>query len=80
MLLINKLTRKIPDPRNTKEHYQLFIRKKNIKLLKQSKIISYQPNTFENQNIVDIKSVIIEHPKTSHKLSKTKKQAKKVRF
>ena len=25
----------------------------------------------ENPNIFDIKSVIIEHPKTSHKLSKT---------
>ena len=71
MLLANKLIKKIPDPRNAKEHYQLFIRKKNIKSLKQSKIISYQPNTFENQDIVDIKSVIIEHPKTSHKLSKT---------
>ena len=80
MLLAKKLIRKIPDSRNAKEHYQLFIRKKNIKSLKQSKIISYQPNTFENQDIVDTKSVIIEHPKTSHKLSKTKKQAKKVRF
>ena len=80
MLLANKLIRKIPDPRNAKEHYQLFIRKKNIKSLKQSKIISYQPNTFENQDIVDTKSVIIEHPKTSHKLSKTKIQATKVRF
>ena len=79
-MLANKLIRKIPDPRNAKEHYQLFIRKKNITSLKQSKIISYQPNTFENQNIVDIKSVIIEHPKTSHKLSKTKIQATEVRF
>ena len=26
---------------------------------------NYQPNTFENQNIADIKSVIIEHPKIS---------------
>ena len=25
----------------------------------------------ENPNIFDIKSVIIEHPKTSHKLAKT---------
>ena len=33
----------------------------------------------KNTNIVDIKSVIIEHPKTSHKLSKTIKQAEKVR-
>ena len=30
------------------------------------------------ENIVDIKSAIIDHPKTSHKLSKTVKQAEKV--
>ena len=29
--------------------------------------------TFENPNIVDIKSVITEHPKASHKLSKIEK-------
>ena len=34
--------------------------------------------TFENPNIVNIKSVIIEHPKTSHKLSKTIRQTEKV--
>ena len=32
----------------------------------------------EKPNIVDIKSVNIEHPKTSHKLSKTISQAEKV--
>ena len=32
----------------------------------------------ENLNIFDTKSVIIEHPKTSRKLSKTISQAKKV--
>ena len=31
----------------------------------------------ENPNIVDIKSVIIEHTNTSHKLSKTIRQAEK---
>ena len=36
--------------------------------------------TFETKNpiIVDIKSVIIEHPKTSHKLWKTMRWAEKV--
>ena len=29
------------------------------------KIITYQPKAFENPNIVDIKSVITENPKTS---------------
>ena len=32
----------------------------------------------ENLNIVDIKLAIIEHPKTSHKLSKTIRQVEKV--
>ena len=31
LLLVNKLIEKIPNPRNTKEHYQLFIRKKTIR-------------------------------------------------
>ena len=77
-MLENKLIEKIPDPRNAKEHYQSFISKKDTKSVKQSKIITYQPKTFENPNIVDIKSVITEHPKTSHKLSKAIRQAKYV--
>ena len=36
LLLANKSIEKIPDPRNAKEHYQSFIRKKNTKSLKQS--------------------------------------------
>ena len=32
----------------------------------------------KTQNILDIKSVIIKHPKTSHKLSKTIRQTEKV--
>ena len=46
------------------KHYQSFIRKKNRKLVKKSEIVTYQPKTFENPNIVDIKSVITEHPET----------------
>ena len=53
-MLENKLIEKIPDPRNAKEHYQSFISKKDTKSVKQSKIITYQPKTFENPNIVDI--------------------------
>ena len=56
LLLANKLIEKIPDPHNAKEHCQSFIRKKNTKSVKQSEIITYQPKTFENPNIVDIKS------------------------
>ena len=39
LFLANKLTKKMPDCRNAKEHYQLFIRKKNRKVVKCSKII-----------------------------------------
>ena len=78
LLLSNKLIEKIPDPCNTKEQYQLFIRKNSRKSVKQSQIITCQPKTFENANIVDIKSVITEHPKTLQKLFKTIRQALKV--
>ena len=79
LLFANKLIEKIPDPRNAKKHYQSFVRKKNAKSVKQSQIITYQLKTFENSNIVDMKSVITEHPKTSHKLPKTIREAEKVR-
>ena len=75
LLLANKLIEKIPDPRNAKERYQSLIKKKNRKSVKQSEIITYQPKTFDT---VEIKSIIAEHPKTSHKLSKTIRQAEKV--
>ena len=64
----------MPDPANAKEHYQSFIRKENTKPVKQSEIIVYQPKSLENPNIVDIKLVIVEHPKTSHKFSKAIRQ------
>ena len=56
----------------------IIYRKKNIKSVKQSEIISYQPKKSKNPNIVDIKSNITEHPKTSHKLSKTSGHGEKV--
>ena len=78
LLLANKLVEKKPDPCNAKERYQSFLRKKNRKSVKQSEIITCQPKTLENLNIVDIKSIITEHPKTSHKLFKTIGKDKKV--
>ena len=68
-LLAETLIEKMTDPCNAKEHYQSFIKKENTKSVKQK--------TFENPNIVHIKSIITKHPKTSHKLSKTIKQAEK---
>ena len=67
LLPTNKLIQNVPDPRNAKKHYESFLRKKNRKSVKQLEIITYQPKPFENPNIYDIKSVITEHPKTSHK-------------
>ena len=67
-LFAHKLIEKVPNPHNTKEHYESYLRKKPRKLVKQSETITYQPNIFDT---VDIKSVITEHPKTSHKLCKT---------
>ena len=41
-------------------------------------MITYQPKSFENPKIVDIKSVITEHPEALHKLSKTIRRLKKL--
>ena len=38
LLLATKLAEKMSDPCNAKEHYQSFIRKKNTKSVKQSKV------------------------------------------
>ena len=70
----------IPDLRNGKEHYKSFMIKENKKYVKQSEIITYQPSTFQNPDIADIKPIITEHPKTSNKLSKTKRQDEKVNY
>ena len=78
LLLATKLIEKILDARNAKEYYQSFLKNRTKKFVKRSKIITQQRNIPENPNIIDIKSVDIEHSKTSHKLSKTKRQAKKV--
>ena len=63
--------KKNPYPRNAKEHYQSFIRKKHKKSVKQAEIITY----FKNLNIVNKYLVITEYPKTLHKLSKTEKMS-----
>ena len=73
-----KLTEKISDPPDAKEHYQSFVRKKNTKSIRQSNIIIYQTNTFENLKILGIKPAITAHPKILHKLSKSIRQAEKV--
>ena len=47
-------------------------------MVKQLKIITHWPKTIANRNIVGIKSVFIQHPKTSNRLSKARRQAKRV--
>ena len=64
------VARKQVNRKNTKLKNTIVIYKKK-KSVKQSKIIAYQPKSFENPKNVDIKSIITEHPKTSHKLCKT---------
>ena len=68
LLLANKLIKNTPDPCNAKEHHKSCIIKENRNSVKQSEIITYQPRNFQNRNIVDIKSIITEYPKTSYKL------------
>ena len=77
VLLANKLIKIVLGSCNSKEHYKSFIIKENRKSVKQSEIITYQPKILQNLNIVDEKLIITGHPKTSPKLSKTIKQAKK---
>ena len=76
-LFATKLMEKIPDPSNTKEHYNSFLKRKNTKSVKRSKIITHQLKAIEKPKIVDIKSITKEHPKISHKLSKTIRQAER---
>ena len=56
----------------------MLFEEKSTKLVKWSKITTQQLKTVENPNIVDIKLVVIEHPKTLHKLPKEICQAGKV--
>ena len=78
LLLAKKLIEKMSHPHNAEKNHHSLIRKKPRKSVKQSEIITCQPISFENANIVNIKSVITKHPKTLHKLSKAIRQAEKV--
>ena len=78
-LLDNKLIKNITDLRNAKEHYESFLRKTNRKsIYKTTKNNYWSIKTFQNPNITDIKSDIIEHPKASNKLFKIIGKVEKV--
>ena len=64
----DQIDRKVVDPTNAEEYYNSYLKRENTKLVKQSKVITQQQKTLENPNIVDIKSIGKEHPKTSCKL------------
>ena len=77
LLLANKLIEKyliLVMLKNTINH----LSEKTHKISKTIRNNYLSTKTFENPNNVDIKSIITEHLKTSHKLSKTIKQAEKV--
>ena len=46
--------------------------------MKQSKIITHQPKSTESPNVVDIRSVTLENPRTSPNLSITIGQGEKI--
>ena len=54
------------------------MKNKNTKLVKWSKTITQQPKPIKNPNIIDIKSATIKNAKSSCKLSRAKRQAKKL--
>ena len=72
---VTKLTGNLPDPSTNKEYYNSYLKRKNAKAVKQSKIITQELKPIRNLYTVDIKPVIIEHAKISHKLSKSIRQA-----
>ena len=49
---------KIPYPRNAKQHYQSFTKRKNRKSVKQLKVITDQPKTFESQMLLILKQLL----------------------
>ena len=64
-LLTNKLIEKRLDSGNANKHYESFLRYKNRKSVKQ-----LETKSFWQANIAGTKSVVPEHPITSHKLSR----------
>ena len=53
---------------------------KRKKICETSEVIAYQPKAFEESKIVDTESDIIEHPITSHTLTKTIRMGEKVDY
>ena len=62
LFLATKLIEQIPSATTAKQSYKSYLKRKSTKLVKRSKIITQQPNIFENPKNVDKRSVTIEHP------------------
>ena len=57
--------------KNSKEYYKPFLKIKNTEMINRiKKIITHQPKTIENANIVDKRTVIKDHSRNSYKLFK----------
>ena len=50
-MFATKLIEKVPDPRNARQHYESFLRKKNRKLVKQSELLINQ-KLFKTQTLL----------------------------
>ena len=62
LLLATKLIEKIVDPGHAKELYNPYLKKKNTKLLKRSKIVTQQLKAIENSNAVGIQKLLLNYP------------------
>ena len=71
LLLATKLIEKIAAISYAKKYYNSYLKKKSTKLGKRSKKVTQQLKAIKNRNFFDIKSVIMDHPKNSNKLSET---------
>ena len=78
LLLATKLMEKMPHASNAMDTCNFYLKRKNAKLVKRSKIITQQPKYIENANIMDLNAVNIEHPLTSRQAENNPRQAEKV--
>ena len=79
-MLATKLTEKLPEkiPSNAGEYCNSYLKRKNTKSVKWSKIITKNPKNFWKPKRCWHKISYYEHPKTSVKLSKTIRKAGKL--
>ena len=62
-MFTTKLRKKKPNPSNSKEYYNFYLKRRNMKSVKQSKINIPQLKAIRSPNIADIMSAITDIPK-----------------